>query len=193
MQDVFAIVSLTLGITSGIPYVVDTLKGKVKPERISWLLWTLLGATYLVTSILEDGAVLFQLGQLILPAVILVLSIKYGVGGKSRLDRYSLAVALLAFILLLVTGDALLSLALALTVDAIGAALTIRKVIIDPASESRVFWVMNFFAALFAMLSLDTFTIETVAFPIYLLVLTAFLAFKSDPNHEKNLKKISKL
>lgn len=193
MKDVFAITALLLSIVSGLPYIRDMIRGTVKPERISWLLWTLLGATYLATAIFEDGPVLFQLGQLLLPFVVLLLSFKYGVGGKSRLDKYSLAIALFAFTVLLITGNAILSLALALTVDAIGAALTIRKVILDPASESRVFWGMNFFAAFFAIMSLSTFTVETMAFPVYLLALTAFLAVKSNPKQVENVEKIEEL
>jgi len=193
MKDISAILALLLSVTSGLPYIRDMVRGTVRPERISWLLWTLLGATYLVTAILEDGPILFQLGQLMLPATVFILSFKYGVGGRSRLDKYSLVVASVAFTMLLITGDAVLSLLLALSVDAIGAALTIRKVIIDPASESRLFWSMNFFAAVFALMSLDTFTFETTAFPLYLLLLTAFLAVKSNSKKLKNVAKIEKL
>ena len=52
VKDVAAVVSLLLSTVSGIPYIRDMVKGAVKPERISWLLWTLLGATYFVTAII---------------------------------------------------------------------------------------------------------------------------------------------
>ena len=65
---------------------------------------------------------------------------KFGVGGKSKFDLISLAVALIAFVLLFIVEGVLIGLLLALIVDGIGAMLTIRKLLIDPSSESKWFW-----------------------------------------------------
>jgi hypothetical protein len=85
MKELLAIASLVASLAANIPYVKETLQGKVKPERISWLLWTMLGATYFFSAVFGKGAVLFTVAELFGPALILILSIKYGVGGRAGL------------------------------------------------------------------------------------------------------------
>jgi hypothetical protein len=193
MKEFFAISSLVVSITANIPYIKETIEGKVKPERISWLLWTLLGGTYFFSAVFADGAKWFTLGELIGPVVILLLSLKYGVGGKSRFDKYSLGVALIAFGLLFILEGVLISLLLALFIDGIGATLTIRKLLIDPASESRSFWILAALAGSLALLSLRTYNLETVLFPAYVVILSIFIAVKANPEQEKNVKQVEKL
>ena len=193
MKEILAVTSLIVSVAAIVPYIKETLEGKVKPERISWLLWTLLGGTYFFSAVFSDGAKLFTFGELIGPVIILLLSIKYGVGGKSRFDKYSLAAALIAFILLFVLDGVLISLLLALIIDGIGATLTIRKLLIDPASESRSFWALAAIAATLALLSLKTYNLETILFPIYVIILSGFIVIKTNPSKQTNQKQVEEL
>lgn len=193
MKEVFAVASLAVSIAANIPYIVETIKGKVRPERISWLIWTFLGGTYYFSAVFAEGATWFTFGELIGPVMILILSIKYGVGGKSRLDKYSLTIALVAFALLFVLEGVLVSLLLALFIDAIGAFLTIRKLLLDPASESRSFWILAAIAGMLALLSLHTYNLDTVLFPIYVVLLSTFIALKANPAKEENVKQVEQL
>lgn len=193
MKEVFAVLALCISVAANIPYIFEIVKGKVRPERISWLLWTMLGATYYVSAIKDGGATLFTFGELIGPVTIFVLSLKFGVGGKSRFDLASLTVALIAFGLLFVTNGTLTSLLLALFIDFIGVVLTVRKLLLDPASESKVFWGMAGISSIFALLSLQNITLETVLFPAYVLVISSFIFIKANPRHEEHLEEITKL
>ena len=150
MKEFFAVAALVVSIGANIPYIIDILKGKAKPERISWLLWTLLGLTYYFSAVFADGAKLFTFGELIGPVIIFVLALKYGVGGKSKFDLVSLAIALIAFALLFIVEGVLAGLVLALIIDGIGATLTIRKLLLDPTSESRSFWLLGAVASIAA-------------------------------------------
>jgi hypothetical protein len=193
MKELFAVASLLLSVTANIPYVYETIKGQVKPERISWLLWTMLGFTYYFSALFEGAATYFTFGELVGPVTILILSIKYGVGGKSKFDIYSLIVALVAFGLLLIVQNVLLSLLLALFVDMIGITLTVRKLLIDPASESKSFWALAASASIFALLSLKTYNAETLLFPVYVLIISIVIFWLTDPQKSKNINKIEKL
>ena len=192
MKEVFAVASLGLSLIANIPYVFEIVKGKARPERISWLLWTILGVTYYLTALFEDGATFFTFGELIGPVIILLLSLKSGVGGRSRFDKYSLALASIAFGLLFVVDGVLISLALALFVDAIGIVLTMRKLLADPASESKSFWGIAFVSSVLAVLSLNNYTVETMAFPVYVIIVSALIFIKTNPAHEQNVKQIEK-
>lgn len=193
MKELFGILALTVSVGANIPYIFDIIKGNSKPERISWFLWTLLGFTYYFSAVFDDGAKVFTMGELIGPVLILLLSFKYGVGGKSRFDLYSLAVALIAFSLLFVVDGTLVSLLLALLVDGIGITLTLRKVRLDPASESRVFWGLGLVSSSLALLSLTNFTVETLLFPVYVFVASSCVFVLANPNKIKNIDKIEKL
>ena len=55
IQIIAGIIALTLSIAANVPYVIETIQGKTKPERISWFIWTLLGVIYFSTAVLEGG------------------------------------------------------------------------------------------------------------------------------------------
>ena len=193
MKELVAASALAISVGANIPYIFDIIKGRAKPERISWLLWTLLGLTYYFSAMFADGATLFTLGELIGPVVIFILALKFGVGGKSRFDIYALVIALVAFGLLFVFDGVLIGLLLALFIDGIGAVLTIRKLRVDPSSESRIFWALGATAATLALLSLQTYTIETMLFPAYVLAFSSLVVIISAPQKSKHPKELNQL
>jgi len=192
MKEIFGIAALALSLGATIPYIIEIISGKVKPERISWFLWTLLGLTYYFSALFSGGATLFTFGELIGPAIILILAFKFGVGGKSRFDIMSLAVALAAFILLFVVDGVLFGLILALVVDGIGAMLTIRKLLIDPTSESKWFWGINTISGIFAIMSLELYSLENLLFPLYVVMLSLFIFIKAKSTRAQHKSKLDK-
>lgn len=193
MKEIFGIAALTLSLGANIPYIIEILRGQVKPERISWFLWTLLGLTYYFSALFADGATWFTFGELIGPVIILILALKFGVGGRSRFDLISLVVALIAFALLFIVEGVLIGLLLALIVDGIGAMLTIRKLFKDPSSESKWFWGIGAVSGVLAVLSLDTYNVETLLFPVYVIILSSFIFIKAQSSKNKSTADIKKL
>lgn len=188
MKEFFAVSALVVSLAANVPYIVEIVKGKVRPERISWLLWTILGGVYFFSTIVDEGATLFTLGEVIAPVIIFVLSIKYGVGGKSRFDLVSLTIAMVALVLLFILEGALISLLLALFIDAIGILLTVRKLRLDPTSESRTFWAMAGVAGVLALLSLQTYSLVAVLFPLYVVIISMIIVLeihKGKPHPER--------
>lgn len=193
MKDFTAIAAFVISLVANIPYIIETIKGEVKPERISWLLWTILGFVYFFSTIYDTGAMLFTLGEVLAPIIIFILAIKYGVGGKSKFDLVSLTVALVALGLLLTTNNVFLSLCLALFIDAIGIMLTIRKLHMDRASESKAFWGLCAVASVFAIVSLHEYTATALMFPVYVLVVSLYIFVIAKPAAKKHTKEIEAL
>ena len=193
MKELFGIAALALSLGANIPYIIEIVKGQVKPERISWLLWTLLGLTYYFSALFAEGATLFTFGELIGPVIIFILALKFGVGGKSKFDLISLAVALIAFVLLFIVEGVLIGLLLALIVDGVGAMLTIRKLLIDPSSESKWFWGIGALSGVLAIVSLDNYNVETLLFPAYVVILSSFIFMKSKPSKRGHPHELEKL
>lgn len=193
MKEILDILAFAVSVGANIPYIIEIVQGKAKPERISWLLWTLLGSVYFFSTIIDTGATLFTAGELIGPVIILLLSLKYGVGGKSKFDLVSLAVALVAIGLLVTVESVLISLLLALFVDGVGIMLTIRKLRIDPTSESRGFWAMGALSSILALLSLTTYSVNAILFPAYVLVVSTYILLIAKPATKSYNKAIEKL
>lgn len=181
MKDIFAIASLAVSLGANVPYIIETVQGKIKPERISWFLWTILGGVYFFSAILDTGATLYTLGEVLAPVVVFAVALKYGVGGKSRFDLISLTVASIAFVLLFVLDGVLASLLLALFIDSIGVVLTIRKVRRDHTSESRIFWGLGVVSSTLALLSLESYVLVAYLFPTYVLVVSAYIWHEARP------------
>ena len=192
MKEALAVAALAVSLAANVPYVIEIIQGRSKPERISWLLWTLLGGVYFFSTIVDEGATLYTLGELLAPIVILALSFKYGVGGKSRFDIVSLVVALVALGLLLVLDGAITSLVLALFVDAIGIMLTVRKLRLDPTSESRTFWTMAGLSGVLALLSLKSYSLVAVLFPLYVVIVCAIIVYEihTGKPHPERIKEL---
>jgi hypothetical protein len=49
----FVILGVIINFTGSLGYVLDTLKGKTRPNRVSWLMWTLAPAVVLVAQLSE--------------------------------------------------------------------------------------------------------------------------------------------
>ena len=174
---------------ASIPYVVDVVKGRVKPERISWLLWAALGATFFVGALQNDGAVLYTLGNLLIPVIIFVLSLKYGVGGKSWFDKICLVIAAVAFVLMFVVDNALYGLVLALIVDAIGSILTIRKLLKDRTSEPKLIWGVFAIAGILSIIALENYSIVNLLFPVYVVIVDSIVFLIAKPRKDAKVSK----
>jgi hypothetical protein len=185
MKEAFGIAALVISVAANIPYAIDIVKGRADPHRISWFIWTVLGGVYFISTIFESGATLFTVGELIGPVIIFLLSLKYGVGGHDRKNQLSLLVAMFALGLLFVHDGVIVSLVLALLVDAIAISITVRKVLLDRDSESKAFWALGALAALFAILSLDQYILVGLLYPVYVLSVSAYIFLISEENQLK--------
>src|SRR6266498_3135268 len=97
-----------LGITSGIltgiaciPYIKDILLGKTKPERTTWLIWSLLGSIAFFSQMSEDANWSLWLTGIDTLGVIFIflLSLNYGVGGWTKRDMIALIAAGIGLVL----------------------------------------------------------------------------------------------
>src|SRR6185312_4934943 len=102
--------------------------------------------------------------------IIFCLSIKYGVGGHSKLDMSALGVATIGVIVALLARQPLLSLLGVILADISGTFLSIRKAFIEPGSETSITWLLIGTAAIFGCLSVGKFSLALLLYPLYLVV-----------------------
>lgn len=163
MQETFAIIAGILAFIGNIPYLIDTIKGKIQPHPYTWGIWSIVS---LVTffGMLEKGA-----GWGALPTgiaegftiIIFLVSLKYGFKNINRKDTIYLAVALLSLIPWVVTKDPTLSVVTVVCIDAIAFIPTLKKAYKNPHSEETLLYEMNFFRHTLTLMSLSSYNIAT--------------------------------
>ncbi len=168
--ELFGYLSGVAILLSFVPYTIDILKGRTRPERISWLIWGLLGSVFFFSQLAKGGTYSNILAgvQTIGDFFIFLLAIKYGIGGFMKRDIIGFAGALLGLFLWYITKEAAIALFLAIFVDAIGTGLTVVKSYELPETENITAWLLTFLGGLFACVAVGSFDLILLALPIYI-------------------------
>jgi hypothetical protein len=166
---IFGISAAIVNTIAFIPYILSIYKGKTKPERSSWWIWTVLMTVALFAQIAAGATwsvlltVVFVVGNLL----VALLSIKYGYGKFTRKNTVSLLITVLALALWYITEDPLIALLITIAVDFLAYWLTIMKSWKAPYSENILAWILMTIAAVLSILSVGEFKLVLLVFPIY--------------------------
>lgn len=170
-------ISVAAGYLSGVaillsfvPYIRDIFKGKTKPERISWLIWAILGSISFFSQLAKGASYSLVLtgAQTFGDLFIFILAIKYGFGGFLKRDVYALIGAGVGLFLWYMTKEAAVALFMVIFIDAIGVVLTVIKSYENPDTETVSTWVFTFAAGSLACLAVGSFNLILLAFPFYI-------------------------
>lgn len=160
-------VTLLIGI---FPYIRDILKGTTKPERASWLIWTVLFAIAFFTQLAEGAR-----WSLIMPGLnffvvffIFMLAVKFGSGGLLRRDVISLIVAGLSLVVWALTKQPLAALLIIIAIDGSAAYLTLYKSYLEPETETLFLWIMSVLSGVFTVLTVNHLRFDLLVYPIFI-------------------------
>jgi hypothetical protein len=169
------------GISS---YAIDTLKGKTKPNRITWFLWAL-APLIAFSAQLSEGvgpqvALTFVAG--FGPATVFLASFKDR-HAYWRITRFDLICGVLsvgALVLWLVTKNGTLAIIFSILADTLAATPTVIKAYHHPETESYPAFLIGVITAIITLLTIKTWNFATYGFPAYLLVccLVIFILIK---------------
>ena len=162
-------------------YIKETIRGKTKPNRVSWLLWSI--APFIaVAAAISDGV-----GWSILPVFMAgfnpsLVFIASFINPKAywkltRFDYLCGFFSILALVLWGVTREPIVAVAFAIVSDAFASVPTIAKMWKYPKTET----VTPFFASLFSagtsFLAIQTWNFTAYAFPVYLDIVSNVIIF----------------
>lgn len=152
------------------PYIRDIFLGKTRPERMSWLIWAILGLISLFAQFAKGASysLIMTGAQALGDLIIFLLAIKYGFGGFLKRDRVALIFAGIGLLLWYITKEAAIALLIVIAIDAAGAVLTILKSYEQPKTETLSAWVFTFIGGLLACVAVAHFDIILLAFPLYI-------------------------
>lgn len=173
-----------ISIAGYLPYISDIIKRKSKPNRVTWLIWSILGTVLCFTSFeLSDYdwmTICVPVVYMIGPSIVAALSFWYGEGGTSKFDIFCFACAFIGLGLWLLLDMVVFALWLSVLIDGIGALPTIRKSFTKPESESFMGWSAFCLAnALNFAVMLNRFdgseSIHSLVYPLYLFLISAII------------------
>lgn len=156
-----------------IPYVISTFKGTVRPNPISWFIWSIIGfAFWMITPESADRVTkMLTIIFMINPTIIFTLTL---FKGKKR------AIDTLEWVSLLVGVSALsiwyffretsgmFPISMAIAADFCALIPTLRFVLNAPSDERPFAWICFFFGTFIALFGIEQYTIESLALPLYM-------------------------
>ncbi len=162
-------------------YTWATLRGETKPNRVTWLLWSI--APLIGTAAaLSDGVRLATLPVLVAGVSPLMVFVASFVNKKSywkleKLDYICGSIAILALILWRITDDPIVAIQFAILSDALAALPTLIKSWKFPETESGIAYTTSLFGTATSFFAFKTGDFSEWAFPVYLVTINALIAF----------------
>lgn len=186
ISDKFVILGAVINLAGLYVYIVDMMKGKTRPNRVSWALWALAPLIAFAAE-LNKGVGLQSLMTFIVgfgPLVVFVLSFlnKKSIWKLGWFDFTCGALSILGLILWLFTREGNIAIVFSIIADGLAALPTIVKSFSHPESENTWAYSMSAVNAGITLLTIDNWTFANYGFPIYIFLIctlfTALIKFK---------------
>lgn len=179
LDERFVFIGFILGIFGDIVYLIEVLKGKVKPNKVTWFFWALAPLIAFAAEI-QKGVGLISLMTFSTGFGPLLVFIASFINKKSywklhKTDYFYGGLALLGIILWQVTGEGSIAIFFSILADGFASIPTIIKSYFKPESESSLVYLLSMINAGIALLTIKIWNFAHWGFPIYIFVLCAII------------------
>lgn len=159
-------------------YLQHSLSGPTRPHPLSWGIWAGLGILGAVSTTVAGGgaSVIVLYTAAVLTVVVFVVACRQHATGIARSELWPVFPAAIGSIVWIVSRDPLAATIGVVVADSSGGWPTLRKTWIEPRSEPPVLWAVDAFAFLLGCLSVSSFTLATMLYPIYLTFACSLIA-----------------
>lgn len=185
----FIYLAIVISVIGGLTYFIDTLKGKTKPNRVTWFIWALAPMLAFFASISQgvglQTATTFLAG--FMPLLVFIASFinKNSYWDITKFDIVCGVFALLGIALWLITDEPNLAILMSIFADGMAGLPTIVKSYKEPATESYKVFLGGIIANTITLLTITIWEFQYYAFPLYLLsicsVLFVLIKFRIGP------------
>lgn len=160
-------------------YAIDTFKGRTKPNRVTWVLWTAIPLITFLAQLSKDVGLsaVFTLAYALGPLIVVIASLtnKNAYWKLTTFDYICGAISVLAVILWLITGNGTTAIILSIAADFAAGLPTLRKSYVDPTSENVSAYIVGIISGGITLLSLQTWHLASVIFPLYIVLDSALI------------------
>ncbi|MEZ5069529.1 MAG: hypothetical protein R2751_00830 [Bacteroidales bacterium] len=180
IPEYFAIIGAIIGSLGGFFYLRETVLGRAKPNRVTWLLWGLFPmiafTAQRVQGVAEVSWTTFAAGFTPLIVVLVSFFNRKAYWKTERKDYVLMAAAIAGIVLWAFTRNPNLAIFFSLTADVFASLPTFLKAWRHPETESGTAYGISAVGFGIGMLALPAFTFENAAFLTYVFLLNAVLA-----------------
>lgn len=180
IPEYFVYVGAVISFIGGISYLIDTVKGKVKPNRVTWLLWSIVPLIAFSAEISEGVGLLALMTFMIgfKPLLIFLASFvnKKSVWKLSKLDIFCGVFSLLGIILWYITQEGLIAIVFSLIADFMAAIPTLVKSWLAPETEDHKAFTADAIGIFVTLLTIKTWNFAHYGFPLYIFTIDIILA-----------------
>jgi hypothetical protein len=172
----FVIVGAIIAAAGSVSYLRDTLKGKVKPNRVSFLLWSLAPLIAFFAEI-KQGVGIQALMTFVVGFLPLTIFIASFVNKKAewKLTRFDLmcgALSIVGLVLWYITKSGNIAIIFSILADGLAALPTVVKSFNYPETESAWPYFASTISAILTLLTVTVWNIANIAFPLYIVLIT---------------------
>lgn len=176
----FVIVGAIISTLGSASYFIKTLQGKVKPNRVSYLLWSFVPLIAFFAEI-NQGVGLQSLMTFIvgfLPLTVFIASF-VNKNAQWKLTTFDITCGVLSIVGLIlwyVTKSGNIAILFSILADALAALPTIVKSFNHPETETAWPYFSSTISAVFTLLTIKVWSFAFYAFPIYILLVTLVIS-----------------
>ena len=176
---VFAVLGLLGGLMAmvdPVPYVRDILRGTTRPHRGTWLIWATLGCTALASQWAAGGgwSLVVLTVQAASTTLVLLLSVRHGVGGVSRFEVSLLAIAGLGVLGWAASSEPVVATVCVLVADVVGVVLMLPKTWRDPWTETPSTFALAAGSGVLGAFAVGSLAVDLLLYPVYFAVVNGF-------------------
>lgn len=176
-KNLFSVAAGVLFILGFVPYAFSILKGETKPAKASWIIWASLDTITLVAMWANQSLNGQIIGAVVGAWVIVVLALKYGVPGWTRLDKFCLGGAVLGIALWTIFNSPTMGLITSVSVVFLGSIPTFVSAWHDPSRENKVAWTIFWVSCVFAVLAIPKATFQDAMQPITFFLIESIMMY----------------
>ena len=181
LPEQFALLTLPIGLYGAYGYIKSTIRGDTKPNRVSWILWTI--APFIGVFMMHRGGAglsvftTFMAGFTPLLVVIASFWNKKSYWKITPFDLLCGLFSLAAITYWVLAKDPIISLYFAIVADLFAGAPTIVKSWKYPNTENITPYVCGLFNSVIAFLTMRDATFASYGFPLYLFLINVVIIY----------------
>lgn len=164
MKLTIALIAALLAIIGNLPYLRDIVNKRVRPHPYTWLVWSVVSCIVFFGQLARGAGIgaLPTAASEIFTIIIFFFSLRYGFKHIRKIDTIFLLIALAGLVPWILTKDPTISVVIAVSIDLIAFAPTIRKTWAEPRTETPLLYGTNVARHILMLMSLQAYNLATM-------------------------------
>lgn len=175
----FVYIGALIGSIGSIEYIIGTLKGKIQPHRVSFLLWAIAPfiafAAQIQQGVGAEAIMTFSFGFFPLMIFLATFFNKGSDWNVSKFDLVCGGLSILGLLMWQITKVGNLAIFFSILADALAAIPTLIKAYKYPETEEAWPWATTWLGSILVLFTLESLTFANSAFTAYIIIMNTII------------------